>query len=391
MAKTRNPNHTGSYKLRKDGRYQWTQMIDGEPRTLYAKSLTELQEKVKKVSDLPISSNKLKVDDWFQTWLEIYIKPLKKQATYDQYRILYEQHVKPVIGHRKITGVKTYDVQSVIAKMNEKKLSSWTMRHTRKVMNIGFQKAFNEKLISSNPVMNIEIPVKQPKTRKVLTIEELSKLYKAMERSRWIWSIRFMLVTGVRRGELLAIKWGDIDFANKRLTIDESNSSAGGLGDTKNAKAHFVPLSDKAITYLDRQKAMLIKEHNPSLNEKSTKTEFVFPSKNGTMMLPNSFYTMLARFAAKAEIKASPHCLRHSFVYYNRDCLSLKEIQYILGHDESTTTLDLYGDIINDSMIDTAKQIDEVFNKVDAEIQRIEDEKSNKKSGKLLEFKRKKA
>ncbi|MFZ3132726.1 MAG: tyrosine-type recombinase/integrase [Desulfosporosinus sp.] len=392
MAKQRNPNGIGSYKLRKDGRIQWTQKKDGKPRVLYGKTLGELQAKVKKVSDLPVTSTKLTVSDWFEKWLDIYVKQLKKKATYDQYKTLYEQHIKPIIGHRRLSGVKPLDIQTVIAKMNDKKRASKTMKHVKSIMNIAFNKALDDKLISSTPVVKIEIPVKQAKTRKVLTVEDLIKLYKAMERSRWIWSIRFLLVTGLRRGEMLALKWTDIDTENKRITIDESNSSSG-IGDTKSAKVHYVPLSDKALGYLDGQKLMLEKEANPILhNEKLKKTALVFPSKNGTMIRPDSYYTMLRRFAIKAEIKASAHCIRHTFVYLNREAMSLKELQAILGHDESTTTLDLYGDILEETMTKTASKIDDVFDKVDKEIKRIEEEKAEKENmpmGKLIEFKRK--
>jgi siderophore synthetase component len=83
MSKQRNPNGSGSYKRRKDGRYQWTRTIDGVPQDLYDISLKALQEKVKKIANLPITPNKLKVAEWFDRWLEIYIKPLKKVATFD--------------------------------------------------------------------------------------------------------------------------------------------------------------------------------------------------------------------------------------------------------------------------------------------------------------------
>jgi len=201
MSKQRNPNGTGSFRLRTDGRYQWTQIIDGKPRTLYGRTPKELKEKVKKVEDSPITSNKFKTEEWFEKWLDIYVKPLKKKATYDQYKTLYEQHIKPVIGFRKLSKLQSFDIQSVIAKMNERKKASKTMKHVKSIMNIALSKAFDEKLIPFNPVIKIVIPVKQAKTRKVLTIEELIKLYKAMEHSRWIWSIRFLLVTGLRRGE----------------------------------------------------------------------------------------------------------------------------------------------------------------------------------------------
>lgn len=388
MAKQRNPNGMGSYKLRKDGRYTWTQIIDGEPRTLYGKTPKELQEKVKKISDLPITSSKFKTGEWFEKWLDVYIKPLKKKATYDQYKTLYEQHIKPIIGHRKLSGVKSIDIQTVIAKMNENKKASKTMKHVKSIMNIAFSQAFDDKIISVNPVAKIQIPVKQAKTRKVLSVEELIKLYKAMEHSRWIWAIRFLLVTGLRRGELLALKWTDIDFTKKQITIDESNSS-GVAGDTKSAKVHYVPLSDKAISHLNGQRNMLEKEFNPILhNEELKKTALVFPSENGTMIRPDSFHTMLSRFAKKAEVKASAHCMRHTFVYMMRKTFTLKDLQNALGHDESTTTWDLYGDILNDSMIENASQIDNVFDKVDEEIVKIE-EKKNKAAGKVIEFKRK--
>ncbi len=392
MAKQRNPNGMGSYKLRKDGRISWTQQVDGKPRVLYGRTLTELQSKVKKVADLPVTSNKYKVSDWFEKWLDIYIKQLKKKATHDQYKTLYEQHIKPVIGHRKLSGVKPSDIQTVIAKMNEKKKASKTMKHVKSIMNIAFSQAFDDKLISVNPVVKIQIPVKQAKTRKVLSIDELIKLYKAMEHSRWIWSIRFLLVTGLRRGELLALKWTDIDFVNKRLTVDESYSS-NEIGDTKNSKVHYVPLSDKAIGHLNGQKLMLKLESNPILfDDKLKDSLLVFPSENGTAIRPDSYATMLRRFAIKAGIKASAHCMRHTFVYMMRKKFTLKDLQAALGHDESTTTLDLYGDILNESMTENASQIDDVFNKVDDEMKRVEKEKAKKKNKtvtNIFEFKKK--
>jgi integrase len=389
-------------------------MKDGKTRDIYAKTPKGLKEKVDKIVDLPISnSNKLTVDAWFKRWFELYVS-IKKTATQNQYNDLYYVHVSPVIGHRKITSITTSDIQSVIVSMQKKVrekaikdedgniikpelkgYSTKTIRETIGVIRRGFDKAIRpEKLLAENPVKakELDLPKKQAKPRKVLTIEELMKLYKAMENSRWIWSIRLLLVTGLRRGELLALKWTDIDFANKRLTVDESNSS-DGLGDTKSAKVHYVPLSDKAISHLNSQKLMLEKEYNPVLhNDELKKSLLVFPTENGTMIRPDSYHTMLRRFAEKAEIKASAHCLRHTFVYLSRESMSLKELQAILGHDESTTTLDLYGDILEESMTKTANKIDDIFNKVEKEMEKIEidkAEKENKPMGIVVEFKRK--
>jgi integrase len=387
MSKQRNPNGQGNYRKLADGRFAWRQTVDGKTRELSAKSMKELREKVKKVADLPIISEKYKVEEWFDKWLESYIKPLKKQATYDQYRYMYQGHIKPVIGHRKLTSIKSIDIQGVIAEMNKKNMATKTMKHAKTAMSGAFSKALKDKIIAENPVFGIEIPVKQTKEKKTLTNQEISLLFKQLKTSRWIWSVKFALVTGVRRGELLALKWTDIDFENKRITIDESNSLTG-LGDTKSAKIHYVPLSDIAIEYLNKQKMMLEQETNPILhNEELKKTCFIFPSKYGTMIKPNSYYHVLSRAAAKVGFKASPHCLRHTFVYKTRDKFTLKELQAILGHDESTTTLDIYGDILSDDTFKVAAQIDDVFGKLDFESEAIE-EKKERKDGKVIEFRR---
>ena len=396
MGKQRNPKGMGTFRKLKDGRIAWRQIIDGEPREISARNMKELREKIKDIADLPIIKEKFRVYEWFEKWLEVYIKPLKKKATYDQYRIIYKTHIKAVIGNRKMTTIKPYDVQHVIAVMNEKGMSTKTMKHAKSIMNIAFKKAESEKIIAKNPVENIEIPIKQSKPRKTLTADEVSKLFKAMGKSRWIWSVKFDLVTGLRRGELLALKWTDIDLENKRICIDKSDS-ATGLGDTKNSKVHYVPLSDKAIEYLDGQLKMLRKEFNPiTLNPDASQKEsmnnvnaLVFPNEHGQMIRPDSYYTLIRRFAKKASIYASPHCLRHTFVYLMRGDLSLKDLQNILGHSESTTTLDIYGNMLNDSTDKNIQQIDNVFESFEDKIKKINED--NKKSGtgcKVIQFRR---
>jgi len=387
VPKQKNPNGMGCYDKLKDGRARWRQMVDGKTRTITAKSMPELKEKVKKVADLPIIKNKIKVSEWFEKWLEIYIKPLKKQATYYQYKILYEQHIFPIIGNRLITSVKQYDIQQIIAKMNEKGLSTWTMKHVRKILHTAFDRAFKDKLIPENPVVDIEIPKKQAKPRKTITASELKILFENLKNTRWYWAFRFMLVTGLRRGELLALRWSDIDYENKRIIVDESNS-ASGLGDTKNSKVHYVPLSERAIYYLAKQKEMLQHEFNPILyNPELQKLDLIFPSENGTLMKSDSLNSVLDRINRKTGLHITPHMFRHTFVYMSKGHMTLSELQEALGHDESTTTLDIYGTMLSDTE-KVANKIDEAFAALDEEINKIE----TKHQAKIINlFERKKA
>lgn len=398
MAKKKNPKGLGYY-YKKDGLFCWRYVRDGKP--IYRSSSTEkgLQEKVRQVIGLDVCNDKTKVSDYFDIWLENYIKPMKKPATYQQYFFIYKSHIKPVIGDYKMTSIKTADIQKVIIEMNKKDMATKTMKHAKTVMSCAFTKACKiDGIISVSPVKDIQIPEKQAKPRKTLTLDELSKLFKSLEKSRWIWSVKFALVTGVRRGELLALKWTDIDWDNNRITIDESNSSTG-LGNTKSSKIHYVPLSEMAKKYLVYQMDMLKAETNPIVyNDNNTIKEtlkesdlLVFPTENGTMIKPNTYYHTIVRFANKSGIKVHPHCFRHTFVYNMRNKLSLKELQDILGHDESTTTLDIYGDMINDTTDAKAKTIDAVFSNVEVQLEKVRTELENKEFKVINMFDRKKA
>jgi integrase len=385
MAKTRKPNGMGNIYKRDNGRYEWTQTINGERRYLSSMDRSELEEQIRKIANLPIVKNKYKVEEWFEKWLENYILPLKKDATYNQYKTLWEKHIKPKIGHKLIKKISKIDIQEVITDMNKKKLSTWTMKHTRKVMHIAFSKALEERYIAENPVINIEIPNKQSKPRKTLTIQELQVLFEALKETRWYWCFRFLLVTGLRRGEILALRHSDIDYKNRRIIVDESNSITG-IGDTKSSKIHYVPLSDEAIYFLSKQKEMLFERINPALfNTELKRLDLIFPSENGTLMRPDSLNSVLDRISVKTGIHATPHMFRHTFVYMSKGHMSLSELQEALGHDESTTTLDIYGTMLGDTKT-AANKIDDVFKGLDEEMDKIKEKVIEKEKAKVIQL-----
>jgi integrase len=412
----RNPNGMGNiYYNEKTKQYEWRQMIDRDLRVLSSKNIGDLYEKIKIYADLPVVKAKIKTTEWFEKWLKS-VESLNKTATYEQYNTIWSQHIKPVIGNKLLKKVKKSDIQDVIVKMNIKiispatndspakiGLSTWTMKHARKIMHIAFSVALDDKIIFENPVIDIKIPDKQAKPRKTLKMDELKILFSYLKNTRWYWAIRLMLVTGLRRGELLALQWSDIDYKNKCIVIDESDSS-GGSGDTKNAKEHYTPLSDLAIYYLGKQKEMLQNEGdagNPILhNEKLKKLDLVFPSDTGTLLKPDSFNSVLDRINEKAQkgidekikegkdvkvnsFHVTPHMLRHTFVYMSKGRMSLSELQEALGHDVSTTTLDLYGTMLSDTE-KVAKKIDDAFADLDDQLEKIEE----KKDGKVVQFRK---
>lgn len=399
MAKSRNPKGLGHY-YKKDGLYCWKYVRDGKP--IYRSSKTEkgLQTKVRQVLGTGATNDKTKVREYFYAWLED-VKGLRGIATYKQYKSIADNHILPVIGDLRMASVKKTDIQKVIIEMNKRVYevtnkngevtkrtvgaSTKTMKHAKNVMNLAFTKAYeDDKIILENPVYKIEIPNKQEAVKKVLTVNELAKYFKALETSRWYWSVWFALVTGLRRGELLALKTSNIDWDNRRILIKDSNT-VNGLGDTKSRKASYIALTNMAIYILAKQFDMLIAERNPVVqNDGGTLKSgmqgedfLIFPAENGRMIKPNTYYHTIVRFAEKAGVKAHPHCFRHTFTYFLRNKLSLKELQHALRHEESTSTLDLYGELINDTNDETVQTMDTVFTKIQQEISKIKDKPEN--------------
>jgi len=348
-------------------------MIDGKKQYRSAKSIKDLKEKVKKIADLPVSSGKYKTDEWMQLWLSTYIEPLRKPATYNQYKILYEKHIKDAIGYRKLTGVTSPDIQAIIATMNRAGLSTWTMKHVRKILHIAFEKALEQKLVSENPVYKIDIPKRQPKPKRVFTAFELCRLFDVMKDSRWLYSVQFLLYTALRRGELLGLKWSDVNINDRHILIHEAETTTGP-GDTKPARDHYIPLSDQAIECLNNQKDMLMHEYNPIMyNSTPEDKKYVFPARNGQAITPDCYRKTISNYAAKAGFKASPHAFRHTFVYLNRNRLTLKQLQDALGHDESTTTLDIYGNILDRGDDTVAANMTSVFNDLQKNMSKYQD------------------
>lgn len=366
MAKTRNPNGMGNIYKRDDGRYEWKQMIDGEMRYESDMELSELRRKIKKQTSIGISKDKTKLFDWIEHWLLTYVKPYKKPSTYNNYKFAYEKYIKKYMKNVQIRHVTKSDVQTMITDLINAGYSSSLIKNVRKALSVAFISANeDEQLVDFNPTKDTKLPKGRTPERKTFNVEELAVIIKSFSTSRWLYAILFMLATGVRRGELLALRWSHIDFKEKCIKI-ENNLTQYGIGTPKDDEYHNVPLTEHATIYLSGWKNQLQREHNPAIYKK---TDTIFVTQEGTSLRPSSFNNILAK--KKFDFHVTPHMFRHTFVYLTKGKISLSELQEALGHDQSTTTLDLYGLMLSDTVavadkIEIAyKELDEVIKEND--------------------------
>lgn len=314
-------NGEGSIFQRKDGRWCCQITIESNLRCFYGKSSQEVKEKRDEALDqaskgiLP-EPNKVTVEQWLKTWMEVYKKDNLKPATYHSYSQLIRLHINPAIGKKKVKDLKSSHIQKLINDcyrtgrikkktnvMNKDKvktkpagLSARTVKYIHGILLQALDQAIKEKLIAYNPASadSINLPhYEKPEIQPLYT--EQARAFLQTIKDNWLYPLYLTdISTGLRRGELLGLKWTDIDFKNKTATIKRSLIQIGSKVKlqesvkTKRSKC-IVSLTNTVITELKSLKAHQAQD-KLILGEAYRKDNFVFCWQDGRPLRPDYVY-----------------------------------------------------------------------------------------------------
>ncbi len=196
--------------------------------------------------------------------------------------------------------------------------------------------ARNQKLISSNPTDGCALPKLEHKEMKTLPVEQLTSFLREAKESGVFELYYIELATGLRRGELLGLKWEDIDLAQGSLRVQRQIARINGEvieGPLKTKNAYrTLPLSADAVGVLQEQR------------KKGGSSPYVFPSPTGGPISPDSVLHMLHRVLKRAGLsKVRFHDLRHTFATLAlQNGVDIKTVSGMLGHYSAGFTLDTY-------------------------------------------------
>ena len=225
---------------------------------------------------------------------------------------------------------------SIEAKKKPKGLAPKTVRNIHQMIGSAYNLAREQKLVTRNPTQGCALPKVEHKEMKTLTADQLSAFFQEA-RDSGVYELYYLdLATGLRRGELLGLKWTDVDFDRRVVKVQRAISRQNGKVveaplKTKNAYC-TLPLSADAISVLMHQR------------RKTGSSEWVFPSPSGGPMSPDSVLHMLKRVLKRAGLpRIRFHDLRHTCAtMLCRRKISLRDIQLWLGHSTYQTTADIY-------------------------------------------------
>ena len=360
MAKRR-PSGDGMVRKRDDGRWEGRIVVghkdngDSIFRYVSAPTQKELSAKLRQLTesykgvDLTEESN-MSLSVWLDKWLGEYMAATLRPSTLNGYRRSLELHVKPHLGAKPLAKITAADLRSLYRTLQETGrvspregqspgLSGRTVHGIHTTLHHALKTAMEQNLIPSNPAAEVDPPKFDGAPMKILTEAQLDAFLKAIEKDEFWHDFFYTAVTtGLRRGEICALRWEDFDenhgTLHVRRTLHKEKGKPHTTGDPK--------------TYAGTRKIVLPPSTAQVLRErkKSALTEWIFPNPLNPEQptAPSTAYNRLKALLKEAGLPDIRfHDIRHTFATHALSSgVDAKTLAGILGHTKASFTLDTY-------------------------------------------------
>ena len=306
-----------------------------------------------------------KVAEWLNEWLELYL-PNIEETTRIGYKTKINNYLIPALGDIYLQSLRTEHVQKLINDMMARDLSPKNIRDTYNNINAAMKKAVVLRMIPFNPCEGVALPKLKRYKAKVYDLEMIHKLLSVAENTDMYLPILLCVTAGLRRGELLALRWDNIDFANSILQV-RSNMVRGEKdfiikAPKTESGIRDIHLGQEVMEVLKKERSkyvsdMFSKETNfQNLN-------FVIRQKDGSPIRPDSMSQKWRRFLEDNRLPSIRfHDLRHS----NATALiqagvNPRVVQQRLGHSDVNITLNTYTHVLPDMDVEAAAKLDSII------------------------------
>jgi integrase len=310
------------------------------------------------------------VATYLRRWLDDYARMKVSAKTFERYEEIVEKQLIPALGHYKLAKLRPPHIQGYYAKAcatgrrdGKGGLSAQTVLHHHRVLREALQRAVKWGLLAINPADAVEPPRPKRKETRVLDEAESAKLLAAARDGRYYVPVLLAVTTGMRRGEILGLRWSDLDLDAGTLAVRQTlEQTRAGLAfkEPKTQKSRrLVPLASIAVEALKAHRTTQVASRL-ALGTAYEDHGLVFPAPDGRPWNPASFSAAFVKFAAGAGLpKLRFHDLRHSHAtQLLRLGIHPKIVSERLGHATTGITLDLYSHVVPGMQEDAVARVD---------------------------------
>jgi len=247
-----------------------------------------------------------------------------------------------------IKSILPRDVENFLIAVSKKGYAQKTLSHQRLIVNLIFKHAILHNDITYNPCLSVSAPKGLPKEKRTAaSSEDEIKILNAAD--EWIFPY-IALMTGMRKGEILALRWEDIDFINNIITVNKQiyylTNNPTIIYSTKTESGM------RSVPLLDDLKERLLK------TKPSTSSGCIITDDGKNPITKKRYEILYRNFKKKTGITCTAHQLRHSFATKAFECgVPVKSVQNILGHSQISTTMDIYTDFREKALKEAAVKL----------------------------------
>jgi len=316
-------------------------------------------------TDLSTMKYGIYVDEWMKE-RSFYLQ----KSTFDIHKTYIKNVIKPRIGHFGLQKIQPIHMQSFVNNLvMETNYSAYTVHLIFRIVSASLKKAQVLKLIKENPTIGITLPkIRKTEEINVWTLEEVNHFINEGKNvyrpTRFYIACVIALLTGMRQGEIIGLRWSDIDFENRIIYIRQTLTQTGEIkvGAKNNASIRNIHFPIKLIEELEIHREM-IKRERLYHGRDYENNDLVICARKGNPLIPRNgrieFYNLTEKLGLP---KIRFHDLRHTHAtMLIQQNVNVKLISERLGHTDIQTTLNTYSHVLPTMQREVAEKLDEMF------------------------------
>ena len=375
MAKHIRGRYEGSISHRPSGHWRvQTSPINGHRVTRTFKTklealtwLRDMQTELQRGFDYQGSKTLLK--DYLHDWLETSRIALRPK-TADSYSRTVQKHIIPDLGEIPLKDLTPFQVEKFYAGLIEKGVGIRTVRLVHSILHCALERAVIQSMLTRNPASHAALPRYKHGEMKVLDEGQVNRFLLAAIDSPFVGLYHLAVKTGMRQGELLGLRWSDLQWGSGRLYVHRQLQDVRGMGSffqepKTSSGRRTLQLGEGTIQALREQREFQ-RLQKKLAGQRWRENDLIFPSNIGTPLNPSNLRLDFNQVLERAGVpRVRFHDLRHTAasLMLNNGIPALV-VSKILGHSKPSITMDIYGHLYNEMQGDAARLMDQLVSPI---------------------------